>query len=129
MQELSETYEGKLAAAREVEERLLQKLSLLDGGRTAMERERERWIAHLHDTSIRRMQNASLARGWAAWLSAYEEARAGMQLLRAATSRLRRPALSAAFDHWWEDYRTTQEAIEEQLHQQSVEQLKLKVRA
>ena len=128
-------YERRLASQAETEQMLLQKLSVLDGGKAEAELERQRYFEHMTSSAIRRMQNTSLSRGWfawrelcderermalvvtrmrhvevrskwVAWLEACEEWAEQRRLLQTVAARLLRPALSASFAHWRRDWST-----------------------
>ena len=69
-----------------------------------VEEERQRGVAHVQQSAMRRMANASLARGWSAWEELFLSKKREKQLLRQAAARLARPALAACMAHWTRDW-------------------------
>jgi hypothetical protein len=101
--------------ARVVSERstLREKISALDGGVAEAERMREEQleaakqerIELLRRQVMRRMMNAGLASGWAAWHELWEAKTYAMARLREVGNRFRSPGIALAFGHWadrWE---------------------------
>ena len=70
----------------------------------AMEREREKRVAHVQQIAARRIGKMGLARGWSGWHEQWAEKRRRRNLLRAAGARLLRPKLSATFSEWRQDW-------------------------
>ena len=90
--------EAKEQAARQEEAAARQ---LID----RLEEEKEKRIAHLHQSAARRMGNQGILRGWTAWVDLHEEQRARRQMLASAGARLLRPKLAASLALWrqgWE---------------------------
>ena len=55
-------------------------------------------------SALRRMRWQAILRGWGAWREVCESKRRQEQLLAAAGSRLRRPALVCVWTHWRRDW-------------------------
>ena len=133
MEAVQQSYRGRIEEAAATEQQLLQKLSMFDGGRAAAELEQQRYMQHMMQRALRRMQNAKFVHCWEAWVAAWEarkklglalrrmrnvsvrnrllawaaicEQRAEQtRMLRAAAGRLMRPALSGSFSHWRRDW-------------------------
>lgn len=125
--------ERKIEKHKSVENTLLQKITLLDGGMAEAELRHERKVEYIGGSAVRRMQNADIARCWTSWydlcaalrsvrgafrrmrnfaigksfntwLDYLEEQAATKRLLSAAMQRIMRPALTAAYVHWHHDW-------------------------
>ena len=68
------------------------------------EHDKER-LARVEMAAVRRLSQMDLARGWGAWLEAYDHRTRSLKLLRVAAGRLARPKLAAAILHWRRDWR------------------------
>ena len=66
-------YATKLAMADRVEQQLLQRVTELDGGVMQAEIERQRYVAHVAESALRRMANAALTQGWQTWVEMVDE--------------------------------------------------------
>ena len=102
MKEAQEAMERKLAdqmeAAKAMENKLLQKLTVLDGGAAAAELERERYIEYVAKNAAKRMQNANLTRGWLSWRELCDE----VQQMKYAATRMLKAGMSQSFNAWVE---------------------------
>ena len=128
-EELTFQYARKVAELARIEQQLLHRVTLLDGGRMKAELEQQKYAQHVAETAARRLLNAKLAKGWHRWREVCDGARrmqnavrrmlnAGLsramaqwagvcaeltqsrRLLAAAATRLRKPALAASLSHW-----------------------------
>jgi len=70
----------------------------------ALEAEREKRVQHLSSLAARRLGQQGLARGWEAWAAYHAHGRRQQRQLAAASARLQRPVLTAAFGHWLSDW-------------------------
>ena len=112
--------EGERVAAALTRERdeLLAKLTALDGGAAAreldllreLELQKERRVAQVQQSAIRRLHALDLSRGMSAWLGAYREGREQRRRLRAAAGRLTRPKLVHAYTQWRLDFEVSEAA-------------------
>ena len=69
-----------------------------------LEREREARVQHLGQLGIKRMMNHKLSLGWTAWLDMYREYLHQRNLLKTAATRLAKPKLVHAWQHWQHDW-------------------------
>lgn len=124
------------------EKKLLQKITLLDGGAAKAELEREQHMEAVGRQAVRRMQNAALCAGfeswvemcderqrmlnigkimlnmeiskcWRNWIDMMDEQMHARQMLAAAAGRLMRPALAACLSHWKESWSAQQRFMEQ----------------
>jgi hypothetical protein len=66
------------------------------------------WHRHVfppHDTLhmerfVRRLKNAKLSRGWAAWLGAWQSGRRARNSMKSAAARMQMPGVAKAFGRW-----------------------------
>ena len=65
-----------------------------------LQEEKDKRIAHLQQSAMRRIAMGEVSRGWNAWYEFYSEKLRMMRLVRGAASRLQKPALGNAFHHW-----------------------------
>ena len=120
------TTEQKLLAEKEEKELLTKEVNQLrkelEGARAAMisgkgqeaemqrrmqekiEAERAKRIEHLGEMSLRRILKGAIARGFTAWADQYYEHTRRMRMLQQAGSRLAKPKLAAAYQHWMKDW-------------------------
>ena len=102
----------KLAIAEKERQKLLQRLTEMDGGKAArehelqqiLEKEKEKRIEALGSQGLKRMLNQKLAMGWTAWHSQWAEARRQERLMKQSAARLTKPRLTAAMSHWRQEW-------------------------
>ena len=85
--------EEKLAASAAEQEKLLDKITVLDGGLEKARREKEMQARRVQERAVRRMRNATLAAGFTTWQSASGD----MRRMRNATKRLSRAGVARCF--------------------------------
>lgn len=86
--------------------------------------EKEQRIQLLARQVGRRMMNQGIIRGWTRWSEMYEETVHQRNMLRAATNRLMKPAITAAFAHWNKDWKQALLEAERLAHAKHIEALK-----
>ena len=135
--EVTKRYEAQIGAQAEVQQVLLMKITLLDGGATAASLEHERQVSFMAGSAMRRLQHVALNRGWLtwvegaaeqrkmhgalrrmrdyvvnlafhAWVELCEQRESQRQLMEQAARRLLRPALTSAFTHWLDEWKEAQ---------------------
>ena len=138
--EVTKRYEAQIGAQAEVQQVLLMKITLLDGGATAASLEHERQVSFMAGSAMRRLQHVALNRGWLtwvegaaeqrkmhgalrrmrdyvvnlafhAWVELCEQRESQRQLMEQAARRLLRPALTSAFTHWLEEWKEAQRQV------------------
>lgn len=138
--EVTKRYEAQIGAQAEVQQVLLMKITLLDGGATAASLEHERQVSFMAASAMRRLQHVALSRGWLtwvegaaeqrkmhgalrrmrdyavnlafhAWVELCEQRESQRQLMEQAARRLLRPALTSAFTHWLEEWKEAQRRV------------------
>ena len=123
-------YEAKLRAAQEDKvmalERQLVELTGSAEERMALqaEREKEKRVELLRRQIVRRVMNAGLANGWAAWHELWSAKTYAMGRLREVGNRMNAPYLSGAFVYWmrtWEKGRRAAEIEAIERESRSVE--------
>ena len=65
-----------------------------------LEKEREKRVAHLHQSAMRRIKSMEISRAWNAWDDWYQSRTRFMRLLKGGAARLAKPKLGQAFQHW-----------------------------
>jgi len=127
----------KLSVSAAEQEKLLDKITVLDGGLEKARREKEMQARRVQERAVRRMRNATLAAGFttwrsasgdvrrmrnaakrlsragvarcfATWLEAIDEQQRMTRMLAGAAGRMKRPALASALSHWKHDWREFQ---------------------
>ena len=77
----------------------------------AEERAKEERVALMAKNATRRIKSRGLAHGWTSWHGAWAAAARRRRMLAAAGSRLTKPAVTAAFASWREDWSATQTTL------------------
>jgi len=107
-----DTAQQKLVVISRERDELLERITILDGGIAAreletqrlLEEEREKRVAHLQRMAARRLGNQGLSRGMSAWVELHTRKAHQRRLLRAASSRIAKPKLSACYVFWRRDW-------------------------
>lgn len=97
-EEQAEMYEAQLEQQQEEEQKLLQKITDLDGGLAAAEREKAKYTEHLAKAMARRLRNLGIAKGFTTWVEAHQEQRT----LKWVQQRLCNMECSKAWEAWCE---------------------------
>jgi len=96
--ELTGEANGQVAAM----ERQIEQLQAAAAEKAALEEAKlqEERVEIMRRQAMRRLHAVELARGWSAWLEAWEVRRHALDLLHRCGTKLRAPSLHAAFTYW-----------------------------
>ena len=77
----------------------------------AQERAKEERVTLMAKNATRRIKNQGLIKGWASWHGEWAAAARRRRMLAAAGARLAKPAVTAAFANWREDWSAAQTTL------------------
>ena len=72
-----------------------------------LERERLKRVEHTQHMAIARLAKRELSRGWLGWAAPYRERMRRRRMLQAVGSKLLKPKLVRAYQHWHKDWKDT----------------------